>query len=238
MLTVKVEGMDELKKTLGEMGSRQLPFATAISITRVAKSVESRLLADMAGAFKSASPYVARSTFSTSATTQNLTATVGLKDIKPANGTAPSVLLKEHFTSGLRGHKPFEKAIASIGGLPAGWRAIPGAGIKLDAYGNPNRREIGEMLGVLRAHVQVYKGRGKRMMLTGYFIVPVGAKSHLHPGIYKRLDRAAIKAMFIFVQSARYRRVFDFGRSAAEVVAREFQPAFNTAFANAMRSAR
>lgn len=237
MFTVRIEGIEELKRSLSDIGQKQLPFATALAITRTAKSVEHRLLADMAGAFKPASPYVARSTFSTSATKQNLTATIGLKDIKPAGGTAPSVLLKEHFTGGLRGHKPFEKAIESIGGLPAGWRAVPGSGITLDAYGNPSRREIGEMLGALRSRMQVYKGRGKRMMLTGYFIVPVGAATHLHPGIYKRLDRAAIKAMFIFVQSARYHRVIDLERSANEVVAREFQPNFDAAFRDAMRTA-
>lgn len=237
MLTVRIEGVEELKRTLSDIGQKQLPFATALAITRTAKSVEQRLLADMSSAFKPASPYVAHSTFSTAATKQNLTATIGLKDIKPASGTAPSVLLKEHFSGGLRGNKPFEKAIASLGGLPTGWRAIPGSGISLDAYGNPSRREIGEMLGALRSHLQIYKGRGKLMTLTGFFVVPVGAQSNLSPGIYKRLDRT-IKAMFIFVQSARYRKVIDFERSAAEVVAREFQPTFDKAFRDAIRSAR
>ena len=237
MLTVRIEGVEELKRTLSDIGQKQLPFATALAITRTAKSVEQRLLADMSSAFKPASPYVAHSTFSTAATKQNLTATIGLKDIKPVSGTAPSVLLKEHFSGGLRGNKPFEKAITSLGGLPTGWRAIPGSGIKLDAYGNPSRREIGEMLGALRSHLQIYKGRGKRLTLTVFFVVPVGAQSNLPPGIYKRLDRT-IKAMFIFVQSARYRKVIDFERSAAQVVAREFQPAFDAAFRDAIRSAR
>jgi hypothetical protein len=238
MFTVRIEGVEELKRSLSDIGQKQLPYATALAITRTAKSVEQRLLADMSSAFKPASPYVAHSTFSTAATKQNLTATIGLKDIKPAGGTAPSVLLKENFSGGLRGNKPFEKAIASLGGLPSGWRAIPGSGIKLDAYGNPSRSEIGEMLGALRSHLQIYKGRGKRLTLTGYFIVPVGAPTHLHPGIYKRLDRAAIKSMFIFVQSARYRKVIDFERNAAEVIAREFQPTFDAAFRDAIRSAR
>lgn len=238
MLTVKIEGLEELRRRLSDMGSRQVPFAAAKAITQTAKAVEARIQHDMAGAFKSASPYVKRATFSTSATKANLSATIGLKDQKPSGGTAPAVLLKEHFTGGLRGNKPFEKAIAALGGMPAGYRAVPGSGIKLDAYGNPSRKEIGEMLGSLRSRMQVFKGRGKNTALVGFFIVPVGAKSHLHAGIYKRVARGAIKAMFLFVSKAAYRKVMDMERSAREVVAREFQPNFDAAFTEAMRTAR
>lgn len=238
MITVKIEGMEELKSRLSNVGRNQLPFAAALAITKTAKSVEARLQSDMAGAFKSPSPYVRRSTFTQIANKRDLTATVGLKDLKPAGGTAPSLLLKEHFTGGVRGRKPFEKAIETIGGLPHGWRAIPGTGIKLDAYGNPSRKEISEMLGALRAKMQVYKGRGKRLTMVGYFIVPVGATTHLHPGIYKRLARQSIKPMFIFVQSAAYKKVIDFERSANEVVKREFQLNFDQAFNAAMENAR
>lgn len=238
MLTVKIEGLDELKRKLNDMGSKQLPYAAARAITATAKSVEKKLQADMAGAFKSASPYVKRSTFSTVATKTNLSATVGLKDQKPAGGTAPAVLLKEHFTGGRRGNKPFEKAIVSLGAMPSGYRAVPGAGMKLDAYGNPNRKDIGEMLGALRRGTQVWKGRGKKVELVGYFVVPVGARGHLSAGIYKRVARGALRAMFIFVKQANYRKVLDFDRSARQVIAAEFQPNFDKAFTEAMQTAR
>jgi len=238
MLTVKIEGMDALKRMLSEMGQKQVPFAAAQAITKTAKSVEKRLQADMADAFKSASPYTKRATFSTSATKAKLEATIGLKDQKPSSGTAPAVLLKEHFTGGLRGNKPYEKAIIAMSGMPSGWRAIPGGGIKKDAYGNPNRKEIGEMLGALRSRMQVFKGRGKKVALVGYFIVPVGAQSHLVPGIYKRVARGALAAMFIFVKSANYRKVLDLQHTADKIVRAEFQTNFDAAFANAMRTAR
>lgn len=238
MLTIKVEGLDDLKRKLNEIGSKQVPFAAARAITNTAKAVEKKLQADMAGAFKSASPYVKRSTFSTSATKTNLSATVGLKDQKPSGGTAPSVLLKEHFTGGLRGNKPFEKVIIQMGGMPSGYRAMPGKGMRLDSYGNPNRKDIGEMLGSLRTRMQVAKGRGKKVELVGYFIVPVGAQSNLPAGIYKRPARGALLTMFIFVKRAAYNKVMDFERSARQVVGKEFQPNFDKAFAEAMRTAR
>lgn len=238
MITIRIEGLDELKRTISDMGRKQVPFAAAKAITKTAKAVEKRIQSDMAGAFKSASPYVKRSTFSTSATKSSLTATVGLKDQKPSGGTAPAVLLKEHFTGGLRGNKPFEKAVASLGVMPRGYRAVPGGGMKLDRYGNPSRKDIGEMLGALRTRMQVYKKRGKGVEMVGYFVVPVGAKLHLHPGIYKRIARGVIKPMFLFVAHAAYRKVMDMERSAREVVAREFQPNFDAAFSEAMRTAR
>lgn len=237
-LTVKIEGLEELKRKLNDMGRKQVPFAAAKAITKTAKSVEKRFQSDMGSAFKSASPYVKRSTFSTSAKKSDLTATVGLRDKKPARGTAPSVLLKEHFTGGLRGNKPFEKAIAALGAMPHGYRAVPGGGMKLDAYGNPSRKDIGEMLIGLRKSMQVWKGRGKNVVLTGYFVVPVGARSHLSPGIYRRIGREVIKPLFLFVKQASYSKVLDMKRSADEVVAREFNPNFDAAFTEAMRTAR
>lgn len=234
---VKIEGLDELMR-LPDKLARQVPFAVSVAINKTATGVDGKLKREMAGAFKSPSPYVSRATFIQRSTKTNLTAVVGLKDQKPSGGTAPAVLLKEHFTGGLRGNKPFEKAIISMSGMPSGWRAIPGAGIRKDAYGNPNRKEIVEMLGALRSRMQVYKGRGKKTALVGYFVVPVGAQSNLEPGIYKRLARGALATMFIFVKFAAYRKVLDLQRTADQVVRSEFQPNFDAAYADAMRTAR
>jgi hypothetical protein len=238
MFTIKIDGLNDLKRSLGDMVEKQVKFAAAVSINKTARSVDKRLQSDMSSAFESASPYASRSTFATSASKSKLEATVGLKDKKPSGGTAPSVLLKEHFGGGLRGNKPYEKAIIALGAMPTGWRAIPGDGIRKDAYGNPNRKDIGEMLGALRSRMQIAKGKGKRMVMIGYFIVPVGARSHLTAGIYKRIGRGVIKTIFVFVKQAGYRKVIDLPRAADEVVRKEFQQNFDVAFAEAMRTAR
>jgi hypothetical protein len=238
MITIKIDGMDELKNALNDVAGKQIPFAAAQAITRTAKAIEQRIQSDMAGAFKSASPFVKRATFSTSANKVDLTAMVGLKDQKPSGGTAPAVLLKEHFTGGLRGNKPFEKALIALGVMKSGYRAVPGRGIKLDAYGNPSRKDIGKMLGSLRSRMQIFKGRGRKAVLVGFFVVLVGSNLHLHPGIYKRNSRGEISAMFLFVQHASYRKIIDIEGGAREVVAREFQPNFDSAFAEAMGAAR
>lgn len=237
MIKIEIQGLQQLTARVDNMG-KQARFAAANALTKTAQAVERKVQSGMAGAFKSASPFVKRATFVQGARKDTLTATVGLKDQKPSGGTAPAVLLKEHFTGGLRGNKPFEKAIASLGASPQGYRAIPGGGMKLDAFGNPNRKLIGEMLGALRNNRQVWNGRGKNVVLTGYFVVRVGDKSHLHPGIYYRPNKGAIKCLFVFVARAAYRKAIDLERIARDVVAGEFQQNFDHEFADAMRTAR
>lgn len=257
MLTVRIDGLDALKRSLNDMGAKQVPFAAARAIAETAKSVERRFQSDMAGAFKSASPYVKRSTFSTSAKKTDLNAMVGLKDMKPAGGTAPAVLLKEHFTGGLRGNKPFEKALIAMGVMPGGYRAIPGSGMKLNAYGNPSRESIRRVLEVVKTG-QLYdgsvntvnsrsRGRQKNQADVSYFLKKVGDNSsrarHLDPGVYRRIGAgrgklgAAIPVL-VFVKAAAYQKVMDMKRSADEVVAREFNPNFDAAFTEALRTAR
>jgi len=232
--TIKIEGLDRMQRMVGEAG-KQARYAAAVALTRTAKEVEKRLVKDMLGTFDRPSPFTQRGTFSRGATKSKLEAVAGLKD--KGMRVPPAMLLKEHFSGGMRGSKPMEKALAGMGALPSGWRAIPGQGMQLDAYGNPKRAQVREILGALKSRMKTYKGRGKRMALVGYFVIPPGANSHLHPGVWWQSGRS-IKPMFVFVQAAGYRKVLDLPRSAAEVVNREFTKQFEIAFEQAMRTAR
>lgn len=234
-VNIKIEGLDQVKSMVGNVG-KQARYAAAVALTRTAKEVDKRLVADMQSTLDKPSPYTTRGTYSTSATPNKLEAVIGLKD--KGQRVPPALLLKEHFTGGARGNKPFELALAGMGALPRGWRAIPGQGMPLDAYGNPRRTTVREILGALRSKMHVYKGRGKRMAVVGYFVVPVGAASHLEPGIYWRSNARAIRPMFLFVQAAGYRKRFDLPRLASTVVARELPAIFDREMANAIATAR
>jgi hypothetical protein len=235
MFTIKIEGLDKLQKELNDLQRKQLPYATAVALSKTAQSVEKKLKREMAGEFDKPTPYTLKSTFVSPAKKANLEAIVGLKD--KGTRVPPAVLLKEHFTGGVRGNKPFEKALAGIGALPSGWRAIPGAGMPLDSYGNPRRNVLREIFGALKTRTKVFKGRGKRVQLVGYFLIPVGSASHLGPGIYLQKNRT-IQPMFVFVKSAGYRKVIDLPRIATETVNKEFNREFSTAFANALATAK
>lgn len=238
MIDLKAKVDDVLaRRYLDNVQRNQIPFATALALTRTAKSVDMALRSDLAARLQSASPYTLRSTYSTSATKQNLTAIIGIKDKKPSAGTAPAMLLKEHFTGGARGNKPMEAALIALGVLPKGWRVVPGAGMPVDAYGNPKRAAVKELLGALRSKAQIYKGRGKRVALIGYFAIVPGVQSHLPPGIYWRNGRA-IRPMLLFIKRAAYHRIFDLPKLAQKVVDREFITAFGNALDTALATAR
>lgn len=236
MITIQVDTKDATR-WLNDVQRKQLPFATAVALTRTAGLVEKSLLGEITAKLDNPSPYTKRSTFKTSAKKTALYAEVGIKDKKPAGGTAPAVLLGEHFSGGLRGNKPMEKAIAALGAMPSGWRVVPGAGMPLDAYGNPKRNAVREVIQSLRSKTQVYKGRGKRVALVGYFVIPVGADSHLQPGIYTRKGRD-ISPVFLYIKAAGYRKRFDLPALAQRVVAREFNNQFDAALSAALATAR
>ncbi|WP_460992098.1 hypothetical protein, partial [Staphylococcus aureus] len=59
-------------------------------------------------------------------------------------------------------------------------------------------------------------------------------------GIYKRIETgktSAIQAMVLYVDPANYRKFIDLDKLGREVVAKEFQPAFDKALAYALRTA-
>lgn len=238
-ISARLEGADHLRRLL-DSGSRQVRYATAVALTKTAKGIEEELKRDLRTGLESPSPYTLRSTFTSPARKDRLQAMVGIKDKKPAGGTAPAVLLKEHFSGGARGNKPYEKALMSMGMMPSGYRAVTGAGIKADAYGNPTRAAIQELLGGLRTRMNVVgrATRRKTAATVGYFAIQPGAVSHLAPGVYKRINQRAIQPMLIFVPSTGYRRRFDLPRLAGRYVAQHFSAHFLAAYRQALATAR
>lgn len=236
MIRVRLEGLDRTQRFLIAV-QKQARFAAGVALTKTARSLEKRLKGEVAAKLPSSTPYSRNATFSTAARRDKLQAVVGIKDRKPARGTAQAVLLKEHFAGGVRGNKPMEVALAALGALPSGWRAVPGSGMPLDGYGNPKRAVVAEMLGSLKSGMQQYKGRGKHLALTGYFAIRPGARSHLPPGVYWRKGRA-LKAMMVFVQAAGYRKVIDLPKLARDLMAKEFSAHFRVAYRQALSTAR
>lgn len=240
ILTVR-DNIKQVQRELDAIARDQVPFAAALAITRTAKILDRELAGEVRGSFENPTPYVTRSTFSTSAKKTDLTALVGIRD-KGDRSPAPSRYLFPHFFGGDRGLKPFELALQSIGALPQGMRAVPGAGIKLDRFGNPGRQAVVEVIGALKRGISVFKGRGKRVQLTGYFVrMPGDTRAqarHLEPGIWRRIGGDAVIPVFLFVEPSGYQKVFDLPKLGQEVVTREFPRELASALDRALRTAR
>lgn len=223
---------------------RQIPFAAAKTLTTIGKRVKTELGSDISSRFNKPTPYIRNSPFSTVATKANIETIVGIRD-KASRGASPAQYVKEHFGGGRRGQKPFEVLLNRMGVVPGGWKAIPAAGMKLDASGNPNRTQLKEIFGALRTGVGVISGRGKRQSRQAYFIIKPGNTlrrgAHLQPGVWRRIERGSKSTLIpvlLFVPSASYRDAINLRQIAARVIARDFNSVFASELVNAVNTAR
>lgn len=243
-LSINVQtDIDRITRWADEMQRNQIPFATALAITKTAKSTQDALKKTLQDTFDQPSPYITRGTFSTRATKRDPSALVGMKD-KAARGASPALYVRESFAGGARGAKPFELAFQQIGALPAGMRAVPGPGMKLDRSGSPNRKTLKEIIGAIRAGMRVYAGRGRNAQQLGYFVVTperTARTQKIQPGIYRRTGAgrgSKIVPVFFFVQEAVYEQVIDLEQVTNETVSSVFQDEFRAALERATATAR
>jgi hypothetical protein len=101
------------------------------------------------------------------------------------------------------------------------------------------------------------KGRGRfernaaRKQFSGaqasrFFIIKVGDKSHLSPGVWSRVGffsgksriRTSLKPILMFVNAAQYKRMFNLPDVVERVVKRDLSFEFNKAMEQALRTAK
>lgn len=245
-ISVKMD-MKKLAKDLDTVARKQIPYATAQALTRTARGAEQEVKREMRIAFDRPTPWVVdKGTFVKPAFKSRLEAVVGIKDLGPGK-RSQATYLREHIAGGGRGNKPMESAMRAAGILPPGWLAVPSKdGVKRDQYGNVSMRTIAGILGELK------KGVTKRAGANSFrlFIVRPGQTRnnarHLAPGIWSVStfgrrggdSDSVIKPVFLFVQAATYRRVFELEKVVGRVVNRDFWIHFDREFDAAMRSAQ
>ena len=245
-VTIKIDGLDDVKARLGNM-ARQANFAASRAINTAAYAVNARLKTDMAATFKGgATAYTLRAFSVTKADKANLTATVALRTDAPAGGTNYSKALAHLFTGGQRKYKKLEGWLRGHKLMPNGLTVAPGAGMPLDQYGNMRRAALTELLGVIgtqRTNLRVFRrtGAGKAQKAVGYFVVLPGNKTKSHPGVYKRVEvgtTSTVVPMLLYVDPVSYRRFIDLDKLGREVVAKTFQPAFDAELTRAIANAK
>lgn len=234
----------DVQRQLSSIAREQIPFATAVAITRTARLVERSLGDELRSNLDNPSPYITRGTFSTAAKKQDPNAIVGVRD-QASRGASPAHYVQEHFTGGARGLKPFEVALQSIGALPLGMRAVPAEGMRRDRLGNPAARDVTELVGALRRGISVFKKKGKSTVVASWFVRLPGdtrrRAMHIEPGIWRRVGpagRDGLVPVFLFVEEARYSKRFDLRTIATKVVDRAFENEMAKALDQALRTAR
>lgn len=250
MITVKVEGLDATLAQLGQH-SKQIPFATARALTVTAhdvnRGIQSALRTDIVGG---PTPYTLRAFKVVGATKQNLQAEIRLKAPGEAPGTPYEQSIATLFHGGSRPYKRLEFRLKAQGLMPSGVQLAPGPALPRDAHGNAKQAALQEMLGILsafRRNLLVYQRTRARkkpqQQAIGYFVVRAGsiAARHLHPGIYRRIERGSssiIQPYFYFVAPLRYRKIIDLEGIAARLIPASWPKNFAASFAAAMASAK
>jgi hypothetical protein len=244
--------IDQASKWITDFGRQQLPFATAVALNKTAELVQAAEVKEMRDVFDRPTPYTLNSLYVKRATKSNLEAEVKLKD-DVYKGTPAAKYLLPEIVGGLRRLKRFEKALQSVGAMPPGYFAVPGAAAKVDQFGNLDRGLIVQVLSYFKAfsaagyHANITAARRekiargtKKKIGYEYFVgAPAGGKLPL--GIWQRFHLghgSAIKPIIIFMPHAIYREVFDFQYVADRVVAKNFAGEFDKAFAMAIATAK
>jgi hypothetical protein len=235
--------LDKLTQDLDDLGKQQIPFATSLALNTTAALARVAVRGVMGQVFDRPKPFTLNSVYVTSSTKRNLEAVVGLKDGKGSRQGAAQYLRAE-ITGGQRDLTPFEQRFAEA--AHGQGFALPGSAAKLDSYGNLQRST--------RAAIINAQGQ-KQGDPAGIFVIPVGAKSHLKPGVYQRIPikvktkkrrgvvisssggGTRLKALLLFEPKAFYAPRFNFSKTVTQSVVGNFGKQFELAMIRARFSA-
>ncbi|MGL4576328.1 MAG: hypothetical protein ACRCV9_16210 [Burkholderiaceae bacterium] len=203
---------------------RALPSVTAKALNWTIFNVRDAHRSGMASAFDRPTPFtINRSIGVKLANASKLFAKTEIRSDQ-SGGIAPINYLAPGVRGGERGQKRMERALQARGLMPQGWRAIPGSGARLDAYGNMSRGQIMQMLSVLQAAEQTsgysanqtFKSKQRNKKPGDYFAstpTSTGKTANggrLPYGIYERKSKGKIKVILRFRPTVRYRVRFDY----------------------------
>ena len=265
-LNLRIEGLDAVRGQLRAFSDRRYRAAVATALTRTARQVESAWQGELAGAFDRPTATTRNAVLVRRADASTLQAEVLIKDQAGPGGRAPVAWISTEEQGGERYLKKFEQALMAQGSMPAGYRAVPGPGARLDSFGNVARGQIVQVLAQLGAqfspgYQRVISAsaakRAAKALATGrkfVAILPGMGKGGLKPGIYERragrggrsfvgprqqVERGLV-AVFLFVRGVRYRprtTLMQRGRLAAQGFSSELQRAVSESMARLQQRA-
>lgn len=238
--------IDRALAELDDYKQRQVPFATAVALTRTAKYAKGVLVTEMDKAFDRPTPYTRNALYVQPATKRDLKAEVLFRSFAGKGNPATRFLTPEVY-GGTRRPKAFENLLIRNGIMPAGWFAIPASGAQLDAYGNVPGSLITKMLSQLRASsdptanesAEARRKRNRRQAKQRYFAVGVNSGDRLKPGIYERLGIRQIRPVFIFTRKPpHYKKRYRFYEVGEDAARGRFPVEFDLSMRQAIATAK
>lgn len=154
MLSIKIEGLEKLKRSLSDIGKKQVPFAAKTAINKVAKQAALNVVAEMKTKFDRPTSVTLKSVrVKKFAEKHDLTAEVWLKDIPLGssrtggyNRLSMAQIIGHQFAGGRRLHKNYERVLISKGYMNSDEFTVPAAGARLNSFGNISNGQIVQIL--------------------------------------------------------------------------------------------
>lgn len=229
VLKFRVDSKD-VQKAIRDLAAEDAPFVTAYALTKTAQDIKSAEVRSMSSVFDRPTKFTLNSLFVKPATKTDLTAEVFFKD---GFGSIPAWrYLGPQVEGGPRRHKAHELRLIKAGHMKPDEFAVPGAGVKLDAYGNISGSLIERILSQVQAAEQ-FSGyaanatakslkRAKKRKTGRYFVLrPDGAGRagrNVAPGIYFRASVRDVVPVIMFVRAPKYQKRFPFYEVARATV--------------------
>lgn len=245
--TFKVRGAQSVVSILNNL-EKQSRFGIARAITKTAKDVERELKREMAAKTDRPTPYFMKSTFVQPATKQRLIARVGLKDrVFAKNGIVSADMFGHHFQGSSRVPKALELYLRRAGLLGGNEFVVPGAGVRLDAFGNMSRGQVQQVISQLRIGLDPHtyasnSRRSKRnVQLAGRIFWARGnaRDGHLKRGAYIDMGPpVGLRPLLVVVRSPSYKRRFDLPQLAAATIAKTWKENLSASLVDAFNSAK
>jgi hypothetical protein len=133
------------KAALGSL-QRQVPFATALALTRTAEAAKVAVQQEMASVFDRPTPFTFKAMRVIPARPAQLEAAVVFKDLGGKGLADAKTRYGHQVFGGARATKRMETLLRRSGLLLMSEDAVPGEGAQLDAYGNMSRGQIVQIL--------------------------------------------------------------------------------------------
>ncbi|NPU63384.1 hypothetical protein HL667_00035 [Bradyrhizobium sp. 83012] len=223
----RVEAADLMRK-IRALAAEDAPMVTAYALTKTGQDIKAAEIETMKAVFDRPTRFTLNSLYLKPATKRDPVAEVYFKE---GFGSVPAWrYLGPQVEGGARMHKSFEKRLIAAGHMKAEEFAVPGQGVKLDAFGNIAGSLIMRILSQVQA-AETYSGvkanatkaslKRKKKDVGRYFVLrPDGsgrAARKVAAGIYWRQGLRDMVPVILFVKAPRYQKRFPFFERAREV---------------------
>lgn len=244
MITVTTKGLESALTSIKGI-ERQIPFATALALTKTAQLVKKGILEVMEKRLDNPTKTTMNSLFVSRATPKKLEAKVWFKD-DFHSGIPADKYLQTVVYGGERQHKRFEMALLARGLMSPSQYAIPQRPF-LDQHGNIKGQLAIRILSGLgaaetRSGYSANATNSKRSRKKGntdrYFVGDVGGSR----GVWERKrigSSTGARPVFLFSDSApKYRVIVPFFKIADNIIKAHYSKEFSKALAQAAATAR